>query len=595
MSAPPWSRVEALVDAVLDLPEAEREARLRVLAGDDPALHEAALSWLRGIARDDTPLDGGIEPLLRDAGLIFAITPVAGPVPAAGRATDGEQVGPWRVVRPLGRGGMGEVMLVEHTNAELPMRAALKRMRHAATLDTHGRRRFREERRLLARLSHPGIARLIDGGVADDGTPWFAMEYVDGEPIDAWCRAQRLSVRERVRLMVRVCDAVQHAHQQLIVHRDLKPSNVLVTSDGTPRLLDFGIAKLLSPDADEAADATRPGAAPLSVPYAAPEQLRDEPVSTATDVYALGVLLHLLLTGQLPFGDGRDGRLAQERRILSGSTTRPSTRVREDALDTAGLTAASLVRALRPDLDTIITHAMAPDPAQRYASAAALGDDLRAWLDHRPLRARRAGAWYRLRKFAQRNPALLAALTVGCTALVAIAVISSVQARRIADEREQAEAAMRFLSETLAQVDTHARGTEPPTLRAALDLSAARAESLLTERPAVRGALLAAIAPAFHTLGAWDRERELLLQAERLQREAYGDDDPRRALTLQQLAQLEMYLGTAEDAERHLQEAVRLIRAHGPYRGLTVEGLQYLLAAAQLRQGRPPSTTSTSP
>jgi len=487
------------------------------------------------------------------------------------------------------------VSLVEHTNADLPMQAALKRMRSITALDARGVRRFREERRLLARLSHPGIARLIDGGVAPDGSPWFAMEYVEGERIDHWCRDRRLSVRERVRLMIRVCDAVQHAHQQLIVHRDLKPGNVLVTSDGTPRLLDFGIAKLLAPDDGDTLEATRPGAAPLSVPYAAPEQLREEPVSTAIDVYALGVLLHLLLTGALPFGDGREGRLAQERRILGEATTPPSARVRTDAVAATGLASTTLVRALRPDLDTIITHALNPEPARRYASAAALGDDLRAWLDNRPLLARRASVWYRVHKFVQRNPAGAAALSVATVSLAAFAIVSSLQARRLAFERENAEAAMHFLSETLAQVDTHVRGTEPPTLREALDMSAARAESLLVARPGVQGTLLAAIAPAYHTLGALDRERALLLQAEQLQRQAFGRDDPRRALTLQQLAQLEMYLGTAEQAEAHLEEALRLIRKHGAYRGLTADGLHWLLAAAQLRQGRSPTPGTDRP
>jgi eukaryotic-like serine/threonine-protein kinase len=589
MSDPTWSRVESLVDAVLDLPEAERETRVRDLAGHDVALRDAALTWLRGIARPDSPLEAGLVPLLERAGLTWHA-----PAP---RATDGSAplIGPWRVVRPLGYGGMGEVSLVEHTNADLPMQAALKRMRGLTALDARGVQRFLEERRLLARLSHPGIARLIDGGVATDGAPWFAMEYVEGERIDHWCRDRQLSVRERVRLMIRVCDAVQHAHQQLIVHRDLKPGNVLVTADGTPRLLDFGIAKLLTPEEQDARDATHPGAAPLSLPYAAPEQLREAPVSTAIDVYALGVLLHLLLTGALPFGDGRDGRLSQERRILEGAATPPSSRVPADALARTGLAAATLVRALRPDLDTIIVHAVNPEPARRYPSAAALGDDLRAWLDHRPLIARRAGAWYRLRKFVQRQPGVVAALVVTIVSLASFAIVSSTQARRIAVERENAEAAMGFLSETLAQVDMHARGAEPPTLRQALDGSAARAESLLVARPGVRGTLLAAIAPAYHTLGAFDRERELLQQAERLQREAFGIDDPRRALTLQQLAQLEMYVGSAELAEAHLYEALRLIRRSGPYRGLTADGLQMLLAAAQFRLGRNATSESGPP
>lgn len=595
MSEPAWTQLESLVDAVLDLPETAREARVHELAAHDAALREAALAWVRGMERNESLLDAGIGPLLRDAGLM-----ASAPLQHATSALELDVIGPWRVIRPLGVGGMGEVSLVEHTSVDLPMRAALKRMRRLTALDAHGRRRFHEERRLLARLSHPGIARLIDGGVATDGTPWFAMEYVPGQPIDVWCRTHRCSVRERVRLMVRVCDAVQHAHQQLIVHRDLKPNNVLVTEDGTPRLLDFGIAKLLSDDVEMPAEMTRPGSAPLSIPYAAPEQLRDEPISTATDVYALGVLLYLLLTGDLPFGDGRDGRLAQERRIRNGITTRPSARVHANAATRTGLDVHTLTRALRPDLDAILQHALSAEPSQRYASAAALGEDLRAWLDNRPLAARREGAWSRLGKFARRHQALATGSSVATLALFAIALMTSAQSRRVAAERAIGEAAMRFLSETLAQVDAHARGTpsgavrtsEPPSLRDALEFSAARAESLLVDQPAVRGALLAAIAPAFHSLGEWIRERELLVEAERLQREALGNHDPARALTLHQLAQLELYIGTAEQAEAYLREALRLIERHGSYRGLSAANLQYLLAATQFRQGHLVDTTS---
>jgi serine/threonine-protein kinase len=489
------------------------------------------------------------------------------------------------VLHELGRGGMGVVYLVEHTDRELPRRAALKRMRTGAELTARGRDRFRAERRLLARLEHPGIARLVDGGVDDSGTPWFAMEYVDGVPVDAWCRERQLGVPDRVRLMLRVCDAVQHAHTRLVVHRDLKPSNVFVDRDGIPRLLDFGIAKLLDDDTD-GLTLTRAGGAPMSLPYAAPEQLRDEPVSTATDVYALGVLLHVLLTGALPFGDGRDGRAALEFRILAGTTTRPSQRVREEHAAATGVPAETLVRALRNDLDVIVQRAMHPEPARRYPSADALADDLRAWLDQRPIAARPDSAAYRLRLLTTRHPVATVAITLSFCALVAFSVLTARQAQRLAVARENAEAVADFLGQTLAANDLHIRRPGPPSLREVLDAGAMRAESTLVARPEVRGALLTAIAPAYHALGEWDRERALLLQADRALQDAFGRNSRDRISVLLQLGTLEMYVGTPEAAETHFRDILRLLGRATQYGNVSADHVRTLLGTALLRQGR---------
>ena len=554
-AAVPWARVEQIVDAALDSDSDDRQALVERLAGSDAAVRDAALEWLRGCARADGFLD----------------TP-----------RSGSYIGPWRVLKEIGRGGMGVVYLVERPDAELPMRAALKRQRDAGVFDPHRLRRFREERRILAQLQHPGIARLLDGGVGADGAPWFAMEYVDGVQIDEWCRANNLDLRARVRLMLRVLDAVQHAHTQLVVHRDLKPANVLVGHDGTPRLLDFGVAKLLSADSTAHLSAsstlTRAQSAPMSLPYAAPEQLREQPVSIATDVYALGVMLYELLTGALPFGDGSDGRSALEARILAGEPARPSRRV--EPRGRGG------VRVLRGDLDHIVLRAMHLDPSRRYASAAALADDLRAWLDGFPVSARPDSVEYRLRKFVQRHPVPVSALLLLLATLVLFTVSTARQARRLAVERENAEQVTRFLTRTLTGSDVHTMRDGPPSIRELLDDGARRAMSELAARPEVRGNLLMAIAPVYFSLGEWDRELTLLYAADSAFREAYGTDDDRRLSVLNELAQVEMKHGSAARAEQHVNDALRLLGTRDEHRGTRRDALLGIRDAAWLRQGR---------
>ncbi|WP_411280087.1 serine/threonine protein kinase [Gemmatimonas sp.] len=569
MSNMRWDRVAPIVDAALDTPPEARQALIDELAVGDLAVRDAAQRWLAGCDHVQGFLDAPVT---------------------------GSRIGPWRVVRELGRGGMGVVYLVEHTDAEMPMRAALKRQRDTVALDGHGVRRFREERRILARLEHPGIARLLDGGVSKDGMPWFAMEYVNGVPVDQWCAAQLLPVPQRLRLIIRICDAVQHAHQRLVVHRDIKPSNVLVDANGTPRLVDFGIAKLVATDSAEGAPLTYTGGAPMSLPFAAPEQLRDEPVSTATDVYGLGVLLHLLLTGALPFGDGRDGRTALELRILAGLSERPSLHVRRRSLTVAGLSSSRLARVLHGDLDVIVERTMHRDAARRYESAAALAGDLQAVLDGRPIHARRDSAVYRARKFIARHPVGMGASALAVVALIGFSAVTRQQALRITLERENAEQVSEFLAQTLAATDSHKRGPVPPTLREVLDRGAQRAETTLVARPEIRGHLLALIAPAYHALGEWQREHELLVQAAALQHASLDADDPRRALVLHQLAQLEMYIGTPEAAVRYAHEAITILERSGSYRGLSVVGVRRLLDVATLRTGQlPPAPVPSRP
>ena len=302
----------------------------------------------------------------------------------------GRRIGAYRLVAEIGRGGMGVVYEAQRDDQEFDCRVAIKILPSWSGSDLD--HRFRLERRVLAALDHPGIARLVDSGTTDDGAPYFVMEYVDGKPIDTWCVEQQLTVAARWRLIERVSDALAFAHQNLVIHRDVKPANILVTADGQPKLLDFGIAALLNTSGEAASGTTRTGHHSYTPDYASPEQIRGERVNTATDVYSLGVVLYLLLSGRLPYELG--GRSTLEAMRIVCDTEPPL----------MSSVAVGAVRSqLSGDLDAIAAKALRKVPAERYASMPALAADLLAWRTGRPVSAVRQSSWYRGRRFMKRN------------------------------------------------------------------------------------------------------------------------------------------------------------------------------------------------
>ncbi len=449
-----WHRQSSELDRLLDLdPTAQRE-RLAAIAQDEPALAADLSELLAAAGSNDGLLDTGLGALAQQA------LAQAEPAPSS---EIGEQVGHWRIVRPLGRGGMGEVFLAERHDGGFMQQAALKRLKRGMDSEEI-LQRFVQERRILAGLSHPNIARLLDGGVDADGRPYFVMEFVEGTPITDWTRTHNLPLRGRVALMRKVCDTVAHAQRQLVVHRDLKPSNILVDSGGEPRLLDFGIAKLLG-DAQDAHE-TRTGLRVLSPAYAAPEQIHGEAISTATDVHALGVVLYELLTGLLPYPRNRALTTGSVVSAEYDSLVRPSQALRR--LDAAELTqcwgtspadAARLSRLVAGDLDRIVLTALRPEPERRYPSAAALGADLGAFLDGRPISARPDSSGYRLRKFMLRHRIGTAATALALIALIAGFGTALWQAR-IAREQANEANLQRVLAEQ------HLERAEAQALRA---------------------------------------------------------------------------------------------------------------------------------
>jgi serine/threonine-protein kinase len=378
-------------------------------------------------------------------------------------------VGPFTLDRLLGRGGMGEVWLAARDEGGFRQEVALKLLKRG--MDSEDLlRRFVQERRILAGLSHPSIARFIDGGVGDDGAPWYAMEYVDGVPVTDHARTKALDVRARVALVAEVAEAVAYAQNRLVVHRDLKPSNILVDAQGRTHLLDFGIAKLLEAGAD--ADATATGLRAMSPAYAAPEQILDEPISAATDVYALGVVLYELLTGALPHERASATLETLAERVRHEAPERPSHRLRKsEATTTTTLgadanTAQRFARAMAGELDTIALTALRREPDRRYASAAAFADDLRRWLDGRPVAAQADTATYRMRKFVARHrlavgsaSAVLLALIAGFGTALWQASVAREQAARAEAQAQRAEAINEFMQSLFREQDPLARTT----------------------------------------------------------------------------------------------------------------------------------------
>jgi serine/threonine protein kinase/WD40 repeat protein len=413
----------AALEALLELPSAERSARLAELAAGDSALRERVAGLLALCERGElgvraAPQD--IEDLL--GALESRVDGVFG-------LAAGDLVGPFRLRERLGVGGMGEVWLARREFADFEQSVAVKVLRRGLESPDLVRR-FRQERRLLAGLEHAAIPRLVDGGATADGRPYLAMEYVAGEPIDAWVRRRGLSVEALLRLFIQVCAGVEHAHQRGIVHRDLKPTNVLVDAEGRPKVLDFGIAKALDDDDDAAMSAlvTRTGQRVLTLRYASPEQLSGGPLTRAVDIHALGVLIYELLTGRPPYGDSRSTPAELEEAILHDEPRAPSKSLRAELEPER--------RRVKGDLDNVCLMALRKDPLRRYTTAGSLADDLERLLAGRPVAARRDTWTYRLGRYVRRNRALVGGVVATTSTLVAGILISRAQygeARRAAE------------------------------------------------------------------------------------------------------------------------------------------------------------------
>jgi serine/threonine-protein kinase len=600
-----WEEVDRLFDAALDRPTTERRDFVESECGDDPELLASVLRLLEIEEGSDDRLEVPASNLSQ-----AFIENLSGHTEAP------RQIDRYTLVRELGRGGMGTVYLAEHEGEDFRQQVALKILRRG--LDTDDiLRRFVTERQILAQLSHPNIARLYDGGATPNGRPYLVMEYIEGEPITDYCDRNRLDIRQRLRLALHVADAVNAAHASLIVHRDLKPSNILVTAEGHVKLLDFGIAKMLDPEAGGVH--TRTGSYLLTPDHASPEQLNGEPITTATDVYQLGVLLFRLLTGQRPFAAERGSplelrELAERTDIPKASTTIVSADEAEAIAAARSTSPPQLRKMLRGDLDTIVGKALNTEPSRRYSSAASLAEDMRRYLDGRTISARPDTFGYQTRQFLRRNRWVA---PVAVAAIVALGLYIGTLVRyaaRLKAERNTAQEVQQFLVDLFSSANPYLPADtnlgRRITVVEALDLGVKRFETSLQESPEARASILSAISGVYQDLGMYPRALPLREEALELQGSLDGPTSPPARDSLGSLATIQAGLGELELAtelhERRLELALAAeppdhaeiadartrIGRHLFELSRTEEAEQQLLAAVELaaRHGIPPLT-----
>jgi serine/threonine-protein kinase len=566
-----WARIETLCEAAMACDTSERADFLRSACGDDRALFMEVQSLVRELECEPGYLE---EPIL----LLSQLTEAP---PEGGDSLPSPSIGPYRLIRRLGRGGMGEVFLAARPVADVEQVVALKVVRRGMDTD-EVLQRFRLERRILANLHHPNIAQLVDAAATDDGRPYFVMEYVDGTPLLEYCDAKRLTIPARLALFQVICGAVQHAHQNLVVHRDLKPRNILV-ADGVPKLLDFGIGKVLAPgDTFGSAVETSAGMRLLTPEYAAPEQLTGSAVTTATDIYALGVLLFELLCGAHPYAGHAHTQQELEDAVLEGNPRRPSTAVGPRDVAADGTNPLSdvgeqrhtdpgqLRRTLAGDLDNICLMALRREPARRYPSAAAFAEDVQRYLDSRPVRARPDTLGYRAHKFVRRNAVQVAVAAAAFVTLGATTGVTLVQSRRVAREsarvareRDKALEVRGFLLEMFGASGADQAVGDTVTARRLLDLQVKQLASAYADRPELRAEMMEVLADGYDRLGLYEEAEPLSKESLELRRRILGPGHPDVAAALNLYGWIVHERGRSKDAEPLLREAVLARRAAG--------------------------------
>jgi serine/threonine protein kinase len=587
-----WERISDIFELALQREPSERSALIESESGGDSSLRRE------------------VEDLVvaHEASSSFMAQPVLGQAPANLLNQNdvdrhiGKRIGPYKVISELGRGGMGTVCLAVRDDEHYQKRVAIKFVKRG--MDTEEIvHRFRYERQILASLDHVNIARILDGGTTDDGLPYFVMEYVEGLSINQYCDAHKLTTAERLNIFGAVCLAVSYAHQNLVVHRDLKPSNIIVTEAGQPKLLDFGIAKVLKPDLfPQTVIPTGLITRPMTPDYASPEQVRGLPITTASDIYSLGVLLYELLTGHRPYRLKSHSPLEIERVICEEQPERPSTVVNrteiistsespepitispESVSKTRDGQPDKLRRRLAGDLDNILLMALRKEPKRRYASVEQFSEDIRRHLEGLPVLAHKDTFLYRSHKFVRRNRIALSIAVLFVVLLTGFTVAFRLQAQRAQRQRIRAERVSSFMAEIFKVADPNRTNGKTVTAREILDAGAARLENELDDQPETKATLLHTVGEVYESLGLFEPSKQMFEKALALRRQVLGNQSEEVAVTLEQLGLSRSLMADYSGAETNYVEALAIWRnLHGNKHERVSGLLEKLGRAANLR------------
>lgn len=527
-----WRKIETLCQKAMNLQGTERTVYLEHVCAGDKELLEEVTSLL-----DYEDSEWLQQPLVQvQSSFVFSDD----------QSVSDQTIGPYRIINTIASGGMGKVYLGVRNDDQFERFVALKVIRKGLVSD-NVLKRFYEERQILASLNHPNIARLFDGGTTEDGLPWFAMEYIEGLPITEYCKVHEKNVGEKINLFLSVCSAVQYAHQNLVIHRDLKPENILITPDGTPKLLDFGIAKLM--DLEQKSGQTQYQDRIMTPDYASPEQVRNESISTVSDVYALGILLYELLTGALPYQFKKRTPAEIERTICNTIPKRPS--------------AVSDLKIFKGDLDSVIMKALRKEPSERYASVEQLANDLRRYQKALPVLAQKASFTYRARKFLTRHKWGVAVSTAVALLVISFSILTYIQSQAIEtraieaeQQRDRAEQVSNFLAGLFESADPSRAENESLTAIELLHRGANRVETELTDQPHVQANLFLVISDVYESLGLYDEGLNLAQSAHSLQKKLYEGNHAEIARSLNSMGWLYRQKGEFEKSDSLLTTAL---------------------------------------
>ncbi|MBX2820925.1 MAG: serine/threonine-protein kinase [Rhodothermaceae bacterium] len=568
MDAHLWNKLEELYFAVIEMDESQRTAFLDKACANNPTLRHELEGMLNA---DGDSMALALENRVLNGDSISEIDP---------QKAIGTRIGPYCLDQLIGEGGMGEVYLAHRADEQYKQKVALKRVRPGYR-SSEMMARFRIERQVLAKLTHPNITQLLDGGIDDEGRPYLVMQYIEGTPITTFCDTHRLSIEDRIQLFRVVCSAVQHAHQNLVVHRDLKPSNILVTEKGDVKLLDFGIAKLLNPEVvDLSMPVTQSQMRLMTPEYAAPEQVKGETITTATDVYALGVLLYELLAGRRPYRINKKVHAEIERIICNENPSRPSTalmHVEEAEAKTEGTAVqisqarrtgpSRLRKALRGDLDNIVMMALRKEPERRYVSAEQFSEDLSRFLSGRPVAAQKDTLRYRIGKFTQRNRVGVGVSLLVLAMAMAFTLSTIQQSREIAAERDRAQIeaekatqVSNFMIDLFDSADPNQSDGEPVTVEQILREGAKKIEQELAGQPEVQADLMVDLGRVHRRVGLLEESIVLFDRSKEIRSSLYGLNHELTAHSMMRKGDVLVEKGEFKEGEPELWQALAIQR-----------------------------------